>query len=339
MGVFFWLTTTERTDHENNSDENTNMRATMSTVHTFQHSYRKIFTALFLSACMVIGSSSLTYGQSLADYTAFPAFLGENVPPNILFMLDMGGQTIEAAYSGSDHRYDISHVTGTATESRYAANVTFDGTTGNDLVAVDEAGAASAAATTAAPADTFDMTRSYYGYFDPLRCYSTGPAGFRYAAKKTAVADKCVTDYWDGNFLNWLAMRKKDVAYQAFIGGAPIPAQANQDGTANKLSGIRTTGKEGSNSSCTNNNLSCWRYVKFVPAAASFAGYLIEVGGPVKFLELHTKTTVNMGYGGFADAFESVYGKTLERTEDAWRRVLAKADFSESQEREAEREE
>jgi len=78
---------------------------------------------------------------------------------------------------------------------------------------------------------------------------------------------------------------------------------------------------------------------KLVPTAASFAGYLIEVGGPVKFLELHTQTTVDMGYAGFADAFESVYGKTLERTENAWRRVLAKADFSEPQESEADSEE
>ena len=76
-----------------------------------------------------------------------------------------------------------------------------------------------------------------------------------------------------------------------------------------------------------------------IPAAASFVGYLIEIGGPAKFLELHTQTAVDMGYGRFADVFESVYGKTLERTEDAWRRVLAKADFSASEESEAELEE
>jgi hypothetical protein len=65
-----------------------------------------------------------------------------------------------------------------------------------------------------------------------------------------------------------------------------------------------------------------------IPAAASFAGYLIEVGGPAKYLELHSQAKPDMAYGGFAQAFESVYGKSLVQAEEAWRRVLARADFS-----------
>ncbi|MCK5406131.1 MAG: hypothetical protein KAJ37_01695, partial [Candidatus Krumholzibacteria bacterium] len=68
---------------------------------------------------------------------------------------------------------------------------------------------------------------------------------------------------------------------------------------------------------------------KMIPAAASFAGYLIEIGGPAKYLELHGQTKPDMAYGGFAQAFRSVYGKTLAETEAAWRRVLDRADFSE----------
>jgi hypothetical protein len=71
---------------------------------------------------------------------------------------------------------------------------------------------------------------------------------------------------------------------------------------------------------------------KMIPAAASFAGYLIEIGGPAKFLELHTHTKPEMAYGGFGRAFERVYGKTLAQTEEAWRRVLSRADFSEETE-------
>ena len=67
---------------------------------------------------------------------------------------------------------------------------------------------------------------------------------------------------------------------------------------------------------------------KLAPAAASFVGYLVEVGGAAAFLELHTRTKVDMGYGGFAAAFRSVYGNSLVDAEAAWRRVLARADFS-----------
>jgi hypothetical protein len=67
---------------------------------------------------------------------------------------------------------------------------------------------------------------------------------------------------------------------------------------------------------------------KLIPAAASFVGYLIEIGGPAKFLELHAHTKAEMDYGGFAQAFERVYGKTLAEAEEAWRRVLSRADFS-----------
>lgn len=63
-------------------------------------------------------------------------------------------------------------------------------------------------------------------------------------------------------------------------------------------------------------------------AAASFVGYLIEVGGQKLFLELHGKTDVYANYDQFAASFESVYGKSLEDTEAAWRRTLARADFS-----------
>ena len=55
--------------------------------------------------------------------------------------------------------------------------------------------------------------------------------------------------------------------YQVVIGGKPIPAQANTDGTANNLNGEPKTGENGSTASCSNNSNSCWRYVKFVPAA------------------------------------------------------------------------
>ena len=65
--------------------------------------------------------------QSLANYTNYPIFLSQTVPPNILFLVDMGNFTLQAAYSGPGHQYPISFKSGTVTDpSKYAANVTVD---------------------------------------------------------------------------------------------------------------------------------------------------------------------------------------------------------------------
>jgi len=215
----------------------------------------------------LLAATPTAFGQTLADYTAYPNFLNQTVPPNILFILDLGNQTIPAAYSGSNHQYPVSFKGGTATNGQYASNVTFNSTTGDDLVAVDNSGVAITAATTASPSDTFDATKSYYGAFDPLRCYVTDSNSFNYGSVKATVSDACANDKWDGNFLNWMGMRKKDVAYQALVGGTALPAMANTDGTANSLASEGVTGENGTNNTCSNNSNTCWRYVKFVPAA------------------------------------------------------------------------
>ncbi|HMF86065.1 MAG TPA: hypothetical protein VK598_06910, partial [Nitrospiraceae bacterium] len=211
--------------------------------------------------------------QLMANYSNDPIFLSKTVPPNILFLVDMGNFTLQAAYSGPGHQYPISYKTGTATEWLYAANVTIDNTIHGGLMAVNNSGAAILTATPAAPADTFDSTKSYYGMFDPLRCYTTDSNSFNYGSVKGTVSTAatlstlCANTHWDGNFLNWLTQRKKEMIYQVLVGGKPIPAQANGDGSANNLNGEPKTGENGSTASCGNNSNSCWRYVKFVPAA------------------------------------------------------------------------
>lgn len=235
-------------------------------LHTSVRKAQDLSCAILLSICGVMApSDDAALAQTLDDYTAYPPFISDTVTPNVLFVVDLGDQTIEAAYTGANHRYAVSFKAGTATDSQYAANVTFDAAGNPDLVAVDGSGAPILTATTAAPIDAFDPARSYYGFFDPLRCYVTDSNSFNFASAKTAAADACASTAWDGNFLNWLAMRKKDVAYQALVGGTSLPASANVDGTANSLAGERTTGENGTNDTCANNAKSCWRYVKFVP--------------------------------------------------------------------------
>ena len=227
---------------------------------------RRAFTCALLLAGALLGPSEVK-AQAMADYTAYPNFLSKTVPPNILFIVDLGNQTIPGAYSGPNHQYPISFKSSTATAGQYASNVTFNSTTGVDVVAVNTSGVAITAATTAAPSDTFDSTKSYYGLFDAVRCYGTNSNSFIYGSVKATVSDACASDKWDGNFLNWMGMRKKDVAYQALVGGTSLPASSNTDGTANSLASEPTTGENGTNDTCNNNSNSCWRYVKFVPAA------------------------------------------------------------------------
>jgi type IV pilus assembly protein PilY1 len=224
---------------------------------------------LAATAVGVLALSSVPAGvsaQNMADYTNYPIFLSQTVPPNILFLVDMGNATLEAAYTGTNERYWISFKAGTAADSKYSANVTVDSNAGDDLVAADNNGVAINTSGVTSPADTFDPTKSYYGMFDSLRCYTTDSNSFNYASVKAVVSDACGNSYWDGNFLNWLTARKKETIYQVLVGGEPIPAQANQDGTANTLDSDPKTGENGSTNTCSNNTKSCWRFVKFVPS-------------------------------------------------------------------------
>ena len=218
---------------------------------------------------------------TMADYTNFPLFMGQTVPPNILFIVDLGNENLPAAYSGPSHQYPISHKAGTQTATgKIASNVTL-----SDFKLVSVSSAAAKLITCAdgtetcntslvtssrtTPSDLFDSTKTYFGIFDPLRCYVQGGSGtpFTHGSVKVAVADACGTAHWDGNFLNWLGMRKKDVAYQVLVGGSSKPAQSNTDGTADKLEGENTTGENGTTQTCGNpvDSKTCWRYVKFVP--------------------------------------------------------------------------
>ncbi|TAL10296.1 MAG: hypothetical protein EPO02_07950 [Nitrospirae bacterium] len=184
----------------------------------------------------------LARAVSMADYTWTPLFMQNNVPPNILFIVDYSDGMLPAAYGNYPLSYNNA--------SSYSSNYSGTGLTGT-------------------VSDTFDPTHNYYGLFDPLRCYvPASPKGFgppsTGAVLKTTINSTCAsTSPWDGNFLNWLSMRKVDVAKKALIGGQSLSA-SNTDGTADKLLGEQKTGLNGSTNTCNSTSDQCWRYVKFV---------------------------------------------------------------------------
>jgi type IV pilus assembly protein PilY1 len=72
----------------------------------------------------------------------------------------------------------------------------------------------------AAYRDTYDHGKTYYGYFEPHKKYSYG----------SNVFVRNDSGSWDGNFLNWLSMRRIDIARKVLMGGLATSRQ----GTGNQ---------------------------------------------------------------------------------------------------------
>ncbi|MGE5190091.1 MAG: pilus assembly protein [Gemmatimonadota bacterium] len=73
------------------------------------------------------------------------------------------------------------------------------------------------ACTAADPCGGYDPAQRYYGYFNSGYWYSYGSNRFTPAALKTS-RGKAAAE-WDGNFLNWLSMRRIDALRRALTGG------------------------------------------------------------------------------------------------------------------------
>lgn len=184
---------------------------------------------------------------SMSDYTWMPIFMQNTVPPNILFIVDFSTAMLPSAYGA----YPLSYSTIAGDCTNYCSNYAGAGLTVTDT-------------------ETFNSSKNYYGLFDPLSCYSAVVKGFgtRTAKSPVATTTACGTSQWDGNFLNWLAIRKIDAAKQVLIGGRTLSA-SNTDGTANTLLGEPKTGENGSTNTCSGaaGVNPCYRYVKFVRAS------------------------------------------------------------------------
>src|SRR5438445_6601781 len=93
---------------------------------------RPFYRLLIETVCALILSTPLLAAAavSITDYTNYPIFMNQTVPPNVLFIVDMGNQTIQAAYAGTGHQYPVSFKSGTVTAGKYASNVTLTAAAG-----------------------------------------------------------------------------------------------------------------------------------------------------------------------------------------------------------------
>jgi len=67
---------------------------------------------------------------------------------------------------------------------------------------------------------TYDHSITYYGYFDPYKCYQYQTSGQKKFVPVSTTSDKfCSTGQWSGNILNWLTMSRIDVLRKVLYGG------------------------------------------------------------------------------------------------------------------------
>jgi len=166
---------------------------------------RRTFARLTAAVLVLLGtllgpgsllSPSEVKAQAMSDYTAYPPFINQVTPPNILFFADMTSTMKLREYDGI----------------------------------------------------AFASTTIFYGLFDHMKCYTydSGDGRFEPSATKNpfAVGTRCdtmaggSTSYWDGNFLNWAALRRADAAKKAMTGGSCVGLNPPRDADGNcKFSG------------------------------------------------------------------------------------------------------
>ena len=135
------------------------------------------------------------------DYCQIPPYVNQLTPPNVMILMDTSGSMFNFAY------FD-----GFATP-----NVSTDDNMCNDgadpCVLYDGVGSPGAY-----PA------YKYYGYFNPDAWYTYSSNVFTNAGPKLNANGTPATrpaSSWDGNFLNWLTMRRVDVLRKVLTGGRP----------------------------------------------------------------------------------------------------------------------
>ncbi len=104
----------------------------------------------------------------------------------------------------------------------YTAMPPFIGTvvTPNVLLLMDNSGSMRTSAYHPNGTELYDDTVEYGGYFDLTKCYSYGSSRFT----SSAAAKPCGSSgQWDGNFLNFVAMQRIEIAKWVMMGGKCAP--------------------------------------------------------------------------------------------------------------------
>jgi len=138
------------------------------------------FSILFILLSF-LAATGTEAANSMAPYLSTPIFMSNAVPPNVLIIFDNSGSMNQMAY----WEEAVEHSEG-------------DPWWQVDIV----------------PTTPYDPARNYYGYF-----VAGTPANrvmYSYSSNKF---QRDPSGEWEGNFLNWVTMRRADVARKVLVGG------------------------------------------------------------------------------------------------------------------------
>ena len=210
-----------------------------------------VITATFSEAmdCSTITSSSFTIklgGSSISGTVSCANTVATFTPDANLSYSKTYTATISTAVRdlagnamSSAKTWSFTTVTATPTPmANYCQQPPFVSTSSglkpNVLLVVDNSGsmnefaykAAGKGATYDNPDESYDSSKTYYGYFDSGKMYKyVSTSGGYFAVDPTKTVDK--SSFWYGNFLNWLTMRRVDVVRKVLVGGKCQPRSAN----------------------------------------------------------------------------------------------------------------
>ncbi len=135
---------------------------------------------LLLILLIMLPATGADAANSMAPYVSTPIFMTNAVPPNVLIIFDNSGSMNSMAY--------------------WEEGLLHDDTAPGEYDII--------------PSTPYDPTKNYYGYF------VAGTPGNRvmytYSSNKF---QRDLSGEWEGNFLNWLCMRRVDVARKVLVGG------------------------------------------------------------------------------------------------------------------------
>ncbi|MCX5718765.1 MAG: hypothetical protein NT055_02155, partial [Nitrospirae bacterium] len=154
-----------------------------------------ITISLFLTVLPLRNSGAAV----MEDYCQVPPYVIQNVAPNVMIVLDNSGSMFNFAYvdPGADNLIDTADDNMCRDSGTPCTGFTFRGTY---------------------------PTYKYYGYFNPDYWYTYSsnrfvPSAPQIGSGLSGARAKLSTE-WDGNFLNWLTMRRVDIIRKVMTGGA-----------------------------------------------------------------------------------------------------------------------
>src|SRR4030042_4652551 len=134
-------------------------------------------------------STPIDSHAAMTDYCLVPPYVIQNVAPNVMVVVDNSGSMFDFSY--------------------------FDGFTTNDISDDNRCTSSSDPCTGFTTPGTYPDYK-FYGYFNPDYWYTYSSNRFVPAGLKSGTRP---ASSWDGNFLNWLTMRRIDIIRKVLTGG------------------------------------------------------------------------------------------------------------------------